>query len=190
VEAAGIGLGPGRAGPVALRPGYAVDLDVLLSPGAYDLDPIDVTAEAMDGYLRAVGFYERQRSSRGYHLTRANIEQRLGAASDGAHLISQLPGVSITDGTPGSFGAALRISRACGGPPLIFVDGFRILTGLLGEGGGQPSYNFLTYVVQPEDVHAIEVYRSPSQIPPQFGGSESMCGVIVIWTSRGIRDAR
>lgn len=39
--------------------------------------------------------------------------------------------------------------------------------------------------VQPEDVHAIEVYRTPSEIPAQFGGAESACGVILVWTQRG-----
>jgi hypothetical protein len=39
----------------------------------------------------------------------------------------------------------------------------------------------------PSTIAAIEVYRSASQIPVQFGGSsvETLCGVIVIWTRTG-----
>jgi hypothetical protein len=39
----------------------------------------------------------------------------------------------------------------------------------------------------PSTVAGIEVYRSASQVPVQFGGSsiETLCGVIVVWTRTG-----
>jgi hypothetical protein len=39
----------------------------------------------------------------------------------------------------------------------------------------------------PSDLAAIEIYRSASQVPVQFGGTSvsTLCGVIVIWTKRG-----
>ena len=42
-------------------------------------------------------------------------------------------------------------------------------------------------VVRPDDIEAIEVYRSASQVPAEFGGNSmfTRCGVIVIWTRRG-----
>jgi hypothetical protein len=36
-------------------------------------------------------------------------------------------------------------------------------------------------------VEAIEVYRSAAEIPAQFNGNNSACGVIVIWTRHDIR---
>ena len=40
----------------------------------------------------------------------------------------------------------------------------------------------------PSTIAAIEVYRSASQVPVQFGGTsiEVQCGVIVIWTRTGV----
>jgi hypothetical protein len=39
----------------------------------------------------------------------------------------------------------------------------------------------------PSTIAAVEVYRSASQVPVQFGGTsvETLCGVIVIWTRTG-----
>jgi hypothetical protein len=39
----------------------------------------------------------------------------------------------------------------------------------------------------PSTIAAIEVYRSATQVPVQFGGTsvETLCGVIVIWTRTG-----
>jgi hypothetical protein len=39
----------------------------------------------------------------------------------------------------------------------------------------------------PSTIAAIEVYRSATQVPVQFGGAsvETLCGVIVVWTRTG-----
>jgi hypothetical protein len=36
-------------------------------------------------------------------------------------------------------------------------------------------------------IEAIEVYRSASEVPMEFGGNSASCGVIVLWTTRGKR---
>ncbi|MCJ7630319.1 MAG: hypothetical protein MUO50_18245 [Longimicrobiales bacterium] len=43
----------------------------------------------------------------------------------------------------------------------------------------------------PSDIAGIEIYRSATQVPVQFGGASvsTLCGVIVIWTRRGVRRA-
>jgi hypothetical protein len=35
------------------------------------------------------------------------------------------------------------------------------------------------------DIEAIEVYLGPSDVPGEFAGSNSGCGVVVIWTRSG-----
>ena len=39
-------------------------------------------------------------------------------------------------------------------------------------------------IVRPEDVLAIEGYRGPSEIPEQYNGPQSGCGVLLVWTKR------
>jgi hypothetical protein len=38
-----------------------------------------------------------------------------------------------------------------------------------------------------DNMEAIEVYRSASEVPMEFGGNSASCGVIVLWTTRGKR---
>jgi TonB-dependent starch-binding outer membrane protein SusC len=38
-----------------------------------------------------------------------------------------------------------------------------------------------------DNIEAIEVYRSASEVPMEFGGNSASCGVIVLWTTRGKR---
>ena len=38
-----------------------------------------------------------------------------------------------------------------------------------------------------DNIEAIEVYRSASEVPMEFGGNSASCGVIVLWTTRGLR---
>jgi hypothetical protein len=40
---------------------------------------------------------------------------------------------------------------------------------------------------QVDNIEAIEVYRSASEVPMEFGGNSASCGVIVLWTTRGRR---
>jgi hypothetical protein len=104
-------------------------------------------------------------------------------------LLSVVPGVEVVEGLSDAVGASLiRISRAgaafaaCDAKgPRIWVDGFLIDTQDMGKLQGYA----VSQVVQPEDVYAIEVYRSPSQVPVEYGGPQSGCGVVLIWTIRG-----
>ncbi|HEX5726903.1 MAG TPA: hypothetical protein VFX98_15620, partial [Longimicrobiaceae bacterium] len=59
-------------------------------------------------------------------------------------------------------------------PPRLFLDGVPASTG-----------GPIDEVIEPMNVEAIEVYRGAAEIPAQYGGSSSACGVIVIWTRSG-----
>ena len=37
-----------------------------------------------------------------------------------------------------------------------------------------------------QDIFALEVYRSPIQVPPRYGGQGATCGAIVVWTGERI----
>lgn len=47
-------------------------------------------------------------------------------------------------------------------------------------------YPLETYV-SASAVAGVEVYRRPSELPAEFSGSDSRCGVVAIWTKRGDR---
>jgi hypothetical protein len=200
VRARRLGYTPGFEGPLDLVAGRAVDATFSLRQLAFALDPINITAEAVDRYLHDVGFYNRQKYHRGYFMDRQEIENRLGAVADVIQLLSVVPGVDVEEGVPGKPGSRVRFSRATTGfspaswsgvnsceakGPRIWVDGFLIETVFpeaLADGKDYLQFQAVQQVVQPEDVYAIEVYRTPSQIPPEYGGPESGCGVILIWT--------
>jgi hypothetical protein len=64
----------------------------------------------------------------------------------------------------------------CG--PRLFVDG------MLVHVGGLDNPLLIDEFVNIQDVAGIEVYRGAVEVPAQYGGAESSCGVLVI-TRRG-----
>ena len=195
VRARRIGHAPAFAGPFELELRRATDVALSLLRVAFALDPINVTAEEVAVYLTAVGFYRRQSASQGHFMDRTAIEKRLGGARDVTDLLTHFQGVGITDNLPGSFGAPIDLRRGVNsfvgctiGGPLIYVDGFRIDNtqhGGLGVSGPAPAWLALSETARPEDVYGIEVYRTASQIPIEYSGPDSACGVILIWTGIG-----
>ena len=149
----------------------------------------------MAAYLTAVGFYRRQRANQGHFMDRTAIEMRMGGARDVTDLLTHLQGVGIADNLAGSFGAPIDLRRGVNsfvgctnGGPLIYVDGFRIDNtqhGGLGVSGPAPAWLALSETARPEDVYGIEVYRTASQVPIEYSGPDSACGVILIWTGIG-----
>lgn len=71
----------------------------------------------------------------------------------------------------------------------IFIDGVRMV-GLYDvgqdplEGIGRGGYS-INDMVDPAVVAGIELYRGAAGIPPQYWGTGSSCGVVLIWLRRG-----
>ncbi len=162
--------------------GAAVTLSVLLEPTAVvALEPIEVSATAVQ-YLDEVGFFERRERGLGRFMDREGIESRLGAARNVGDLLTAIPGVTIVpDGRDGMSGTLLRVTGMPSGPgmgcaaPKLFVDDRPIPF---------DTFESLAQVIQPEDVVGIEIYRTPSEMPMKYGGADSGCGVVLIWTSQ------
>jgi hypothetical protein len=160
-------------------PNETIDLSVTLHP-----EPIEVGGVVVEGdrrqrlfERRMRPFYERRERGSGDFFTRSEIEER--GPVEFTDLLRRVPGVVLTQN---NFSVQIRFSRAMrslgGGTgcssPLIFLDGALI--------GGAGDYVNLDNLVRPDEVEGIEVYKGPSQIPPQFNMTGSACGVIVIWT--------
>jgi hypothetical protein len=43
--------------------------------------------------------------------------------------------------------------------------------------------------ISPDRIEAIEVYSGPSQIPVEYQGLHTSCGLMVIWTRRTFNDS-
>ena len=209
VAARRIGYQPWIAGPVEVRD--AEDLRFLfhLRRAPVLLTPEYTTARTTQRQLELAGFYERQRADFGLFLTPDAISKRNAARI--SELLLGLPGVRLVataDGSAGGTHIQLRAGNLSAGGicrPRIIVDGV-----LFARGDARPRRvddaiaQSLEQAVEDEmqriekgmsiddiapasAIAAIEVYRTSSQVPVQFGGAsiETSCGVIVIWTRRG-----
>lgn len=131
--------------------------------------------------LAGNGFYERYEKGRGQFITREQIEQR--NARSLADVFSNLRGVRMVWGTrggdailrAGGGAGALSSERAC--HPTLYLDGV-----LIRRGGNEEPDIIIEQVERPERVEAIEVYTGAAQLPAAFGGTDNVCGAILIWT--------
>ncbi len=140
-------------------------------------------------------------------MTPEDIEKR--QASKVTDLLLGIPGVQrvyVTGGSVGTTQVQLRGSSISQGGmcrPRVFVDGLIYSRGdsrLIRSREGDETDDVvedlhermdqglsIDDIGHPSTIAAVEIYRSASQVPVQFGGSsvETLCGVIVIWTRTG-----
>src|SRR5919109_65669 len=204
-----IGYQPWTSAPVEVNERDDVMLVFHLSKAAITLHPVEVSARAMRAYLDRAGFYERQRSDFGHFIAPEDIEKRRAARV--TDLLLSVPGVNLVRMSTGSAGplfVELRGSNISDGGicrPRVFVDGV-----LFARGDSRPARPDRSASVErrvedvlerldqgmslddighPSTIAAIEVYRSATQVPVQFGGTSvaTLRGAIVIWTKTGTR---
>jgi len=142
----------------------------------YVLPELESRAVRLDRHLSSVGFYEREKTGLGHFVDPNQVEQRATTAVTIADLLQNIPGVTLTPTGPMGrrtirLTGMMSIRQGCA-TPRIFLDG-RLTT------------DDIDGTVDPQDVLAIEVYRRPAEVPAEYGGSASGCGVLVIWTRRG-----
>lgn len=148
-------------------------LNIRLAKTAVALPEIPVSAQRTERRLRRAGFHERAGHGFGHFVTEAHIRTRNARVVTDA--LRGIPGVTVAPSAARSGSYEIYMARAQGRlrsarcPPKVFLDG--IVT----------SVDFDDYLT-PADVAGIEIYRGPAETPAQFGGAESDCGVIVIWT--------
>lgn len=128
--------------------------------------------------LQRAGFYDRASSGFGHFIPEERIVDR--QPSRASDLLHGVPGISISPSRRGAGSFDIIITRARArlrGPcrPKFIVDGKTVAT------SSDATFDLDAYVT-PEEIAGIEIYRGPSETPAAFGGPESACGVIVIWT--------
>lgn len=205
ISARRVGYRPLIAPAVTPAAGADSHMVIEMRPIPVTLDAVTAQAAATRQHLELSGFFERQRSNFGHFVTPEAIDRR--QASRVTDLLTVIPGVQLFVSGGGSAGAAqvgLRGSSVTDGAlcrPRVFVDGVMYARGDSRPVRVRPSSATeqedleirmdrsvsLDDIGHPSIIAGIEVYRSATQVPVQFGGTsaETLCGVIVVWTRSG-----
>lgn len=169
IEVRAIGYAIGAWVVVLAEGDTARGLELALDPREYVLPAVDASADAPPLHRGLRDFERRRATGQGIFVTPEEIARR--SPTTIGDILRTVPGVTTAcDRVTGCYIRMLRAARSCRAE--IFVDGVSA-----------------TLVVQAEtpaiDVVAVEVYRSASETPSEFGRLERTCGVIAIWTRAG-----
>lgn len=173
------GLPAGSASVSVRRLGFApASVRLMLEPGRTDsvhfvllVLPVHLPGLTADAEsrrrIRLADFNRHRENGQGSYFNRSELDSmRVNRISD---LMRRIPGVRIVPDRSGRL--QLRMSRGSSCLPDFWIDGQRAA--------------FLNVDDVPlADVEALEVYRGPSGLPPEYNvrfGNPG-CGAIVIWT--------
>jgi hypothetical protein len=168
-----LGYRPIMDGILDLGEGGSISVEIFLEPKPVVLDSLKVAVERVETFrtLEAAGFNERLTRGFGNFITPEEIRQRNPRYF--FELFRNIPGMRVTgaafNGTTVEFTVASIRGPTCS--PRVFLDGIQVNV----EQG-------LEAVVDVDQIAGVEVYSRPSQVPLQWGGSDSTCGVLLIWT--------
>lgn len=162
---------------VAVGADEQIRLEVRLGQEAIALPELEVVARSSrPGPL--AGFAERRelgtRLGIGVFLDRAALQRR------GSHVIDVVRGMPRVRLEQAEEIGRYRIVfgsgiTAC--EPNIYVDGILLTRPAFAEDN-------LEELIPPGPYEAVEIYRTPAELPAEFGGSDGRCGAIVIWMPR------
>lgn len=164
-------------------PGITVDfaeqfqVRVVMSPDAVLLAPLEIRARSrplLSG-MTLQGYQERREKGLGFAITADDIEERHGRSV--TDMLRMVPGVRVEFVFGGSRVSIPSAATRFGGRTCevkVYLDGLAFAW------GASTLDDIPTY-----DIHAIEVFRSLAELPPELAGPESECGVIAVWTRRG-----
>ncbi len=165
-----------RSEPITVEQDRVAKLQIVLAVDAIALDPIEVTVDRQDKNLQSVGFYQREEDGWGDFLDREYIEN--WNPIELTRALTRFPGVTtVPDPRMPSRGflAFRRMGTLC--IPTVYLEGVRIGDERLPAG--------IDDIVDPAVVAGVEVYRNTAGMPPQYWGTGSTCGVVLIWLRRG-----
>ena len=150
-------------------PAVNIELDIAVEPTPYRLKDIVVVSERLVRKLAPFRF--RRQSGFGRFLGPLDIEELIPTIRSTTDLLARVPGVLVNAGN------VIRMARSRPGctSPALYIDSAPI------RGITRDGLFSVDMLIDPIQILAIEVYRSASEAPLEFG-SRSACGVIVIWT--------
>lgn len=156
--------------PVRLQPGRTTAATLQLGRQVLRVEDLSIEVSRRGrGVEKLSGFRRRQNKRNGLFIGPKEIEQK--KASDAADLLRGEPGVSVGPSRTGR--TSLRITRYRGDcNPFIWLDGV-------------PAQGMHIDDISSEEVVALELYRGPSETPPQFEFRRGTCAALVVWTRSG-----
>jgi hypothetical protein len=159
---------------------YEVVLRLAVEPSQLPALEVVGRSRTPDPALERLGFYERRADGFGVFIGPDEIAKRTAYAP--TDYLRSMNGVRVISG--GLRGNDVRMTRGedpnC--PPRVIIDRVIMRRGGRFSRPDDPSFDSLVEVAS---IAAMEVYRSASETPREFGGNDVTCGVILIWTQRG-----
>jgi len=153
---------------------------------AYTLNPVTATelspvvvSEPESQSLRLKGFDERRKLGFGEFMTRAEIEK--AASVYPTELMRHFLAINVSPNRNGAVTEYYALSTREGGNP---QQGACPMQVYLDEVPLETPFN-LDLLPPPKDIYGIEVYSGAATIPPRFAGTNTGCGVILVWTKSG-----
>lgn len=153
---------------VDLSPVRENRLAAVLDTRATVLGEVKVEGKA---HVNIPGFEDRAKRGFGTFLTRDDIEKQQSILL--TDVFRTIPGLTVGfDGSNYVVQSARSVGSGC--QVQWYLDGSPY----------DNSSNDLDQMLRPDDIEAIEVYKSASEVPVQFQGQNASCGTVVVWTKR------
>jgi carboxypeptidase family protein len=181
VETRAIGYPPAHT-QTSIRPGLMEQMDIVMGDSLpIMLDPVTVEGD-YEPYLARMGFNRRRNSAQGHFLDTTDIHRSQALRFE--EVFRMIPGARLRPNGSGYLVELQRgegqilnpaLARYC--PPSYFIDGVYFPL---------PPLQTPSVPVVPEEILAIEVYSNILSAPPQYQRRDGACGVILVWTKRGV----
>jgi len=154
-----------RSWKFTVQAGQSVDRNFPLDFTGDKLPEIVVTARANKLVPRYVDFERRRDRGIGAFLRWDDIKKKNYATlGDAARSVR---GVKLQCDQR-EFECAIRMARTPNCSPRWYVDGVQVM--------------HFTENTPVRDIYGLEIFRGPSEMPAEFGGSDAGCGVLSVWT--------
>ena len=165
-----IGYQPITTARISVENRELVQIELRMNARAVEVEPLIVVARTLVASPKMSGFNERlltgRRTGIGTFVTRDKLDEKTLP-----FVTSYLADAGVR--VIGEGGKATVVARTnCA--YRIWVDGVRTYDELINN------------AINPQDIEGIEIYRSDSDVPPQYSSAEGgYCGAIVFWTRDG-----
>jgi hypothetical protein len=175
VRAARIGYAPVESRLFHVQDGEEVFANVVMEPNAAAMSAVEVEVERapVGAGLLADYEYRRRRGLGGTFVTKEQIEMHGHVRVQ--EVLSSVVGVQVIGAMRGQtyieMSRAAALGRRC--PATVYLDGTRQATAAT------------IFELDVSAIEGVEIYKGPSNVPLEFGGTAARCGVVAVWTKRG-----